>query len=90
MARQLRRKGRVKGLRRLGGEPPHVGRHRGVVVHGVGLKLGAGDGYGASAGTLFVVALQVVGHQGVAESKGGRCEYVGHGGVESWVVGVGV
>ncbi len=57
MARQLCRKGRVEGLRGLGGEPPHVGRHRGVVVHGVGLELGAGDGYGACAGTLFVVAL---------------------------------
>ncbi len=57
MARQLRRKGRIEGLRGLGGEPPHVGRHRCVVVHGVGLKLGAGDGYGASAGALFVVAL---------------------------------
>ncbi len=32
----------------------------------------------------------MVGHQSVAESKGGRREYVGHGGVESWVVGVGV
>ncbi len=90
MARQLCRKGRVKRLRGLGGEAPHVGRHRCVVVHGVGLELGAGDGYGASAGALFVVALQVVGYQGVAESKGGRSKYVGHRWVESWVVGVGV
>ncbi len=56
MTRQLRRKGRIEGLRGLGGEAPHVGRHRCVVVHGVGLELGAGDGYGASAGTVFVVA----------------------------------
>jgi hypothetical protein len=90
MTRQLCRKGRVKRLRRLSGEPSHVGRHRGVVVHGVGLKLGAGNGYCASAGALFVVALQMVCHQGVAESKGGRREHVGHGGVEGWVVGVGV
>jgi hypothetical protein len=90
MTRQLCRKGCVKGLRGLGGEAPHVGRHRGVVVHGVGLKLGAGNRYGASASALFVVALQMVGHQGVAETEGGRREHVGNGGVESWVVGVGV
>ncbi len=90
MTRQLCCKGRVKSLRGLGGEPPHVGRHRGVVVHGVGLELGAGNGYGAGAGTLFVVALQMICHQGVAETEGGRSEYVGHGGVESRVVGVSV
>ncbi len=32
----------------------------------------------------------MVGHQGVAETEGGRREYVGHGGVEGRVVGVGV